>query len=785
MVGQAPAKMAAREPDEEIEVFGRTVKVLKETNECGHVLLFRAQKTQTVNRPAPLQAVDTAEREDGLSLDDDLRCPICKELFTEPLTYKCRHTFCKTCIFQWKGVHPSKVTMCPLCNQKLAGQRKPSLALANMLEEHKKRAPCTEEEEEDTKSSQKRDRSGKEEEEEANEEEEEEEGDEDEEDNGGEGKSADDDAKCKHRKKRQKKEKNEVLVCTDYYLCGVLAREVTSPLICYTLRATKKRGANNLYEVSEILNFKKTFNKLTPSAIKRCLLLESEYFSGTKAFATKSVAQALQPLSATHGLGTADEITDEHHLRCLTPDARLRNVCRNLFRDRLYYMELSALGRSIDGILTPQERTALFAVEDEDGDGDEDEPYALVDRKITLFEKLVFGAHLSEERKQRVIEHAFEGLDLGQEDHSRLEDVWTASVLVHEERHAREAFGQVCLWPRRDDTRWSDGVLKVLASHPEHAEVRKDPHAGEHASSYLISAEIARAMHTVVRDLPKFKSLCCVRAEDDEDHDQPDGYFDHLRSLGRDSGKGGMLLVTTVARRKLYLKSNTRCTVQDVAEFLAQHKSAQGQPRHYSLVVVDRCHTIGFEKFSVVLQACLASAEGLVLCGSLLCEAEGCGTPFAEVYDVAPVLMPDFDSGRTIELSVEAPLRKIAAYHKFIGEMFVAGNNKGGRGAPMHVLVSKASERDKLCADFSAELGKKGGIVKCRKETCYSLKPQPTLCIVLQGSEMSRSHFVKCLSCSWVGNKPSVHVIGTAEDVHRVLQNDSFPRRAILGHFVH
>ncbi|XP_041660948.1 E3 ubiquitin-protein ligase rnf168 [Cheilinus undulatus] len=57
-----------------------------------------------------------SERGRPLSLDD-CRCPVCLEIFIEPVTLPCTHTFCKDCFLQ--AVDQASL-LCPLCRRRIA-----------------------------------------------------------------------------------------------------------------------------------------------------------------------------------------------------------------------------------------------------------------------------------------------------------------------------------------------------------------------------------------------------------------------------------------------------------------------------------------------------------------------------------------------------------------------------------------------------------------------------------------------------------------------------------------
>ncbi|XP_068613670.1 E3 ubiquitin-protein ligase TRIM35-like [Brachionichthys hirsutus] len=68
-----------------------------------------------------------------LSLPEvDLSCPICCEIFKDPVVLKCSHSFCGPCLVQyWAHSHSRD---CPLCRQSFSDDPVPSLTLKNLCE---------------------------------------------------------------------------------------------------------------------------------------------------------------------------------------------------------------------------------------------------------------------------------------------------------------------------------------------------------------------------------------------------------------------------------------------------------------------------------------------------------------------------------------------------------------------------------------------------------------------------------------------------------------------------
>ncbi|XP_056093389.1 E3 ubiquitin/ISG15 ligase TRIM25-like isoform X1 [Rhinichthys klamathensis goyatoka] len=67
----------------------------------------------------------------GPSLNEELQCSICMEVFTDPVTTACGHNFCQTCLSKsWPN---SRTCFCPLCKEKFS--RRPKLKINTTLRE--------------------------------------------------------------------------------------------------------------------------------------------------------------------------------------------------------------------------------------------------------------------------------------------------------------------------------------------------------------------------------------------------------------------------------------------------------------------------------------------------------------------------------------------------------------------------------------------------------------------------------------------------------------------------
>ncbi|XP_073677294.1 zinc-binding protein A33-like [Garra rufa] len=68
---------------------------------------------------------------------EDLSCPVCCEIFKDPVLLSCSHSFCKECLQQfWKT---KKTQECPVCRRRSSKERPPcNLALKNLCESYLK-----------------------------------------------------------------------------------------------------------------------------------------------------------------------------------------------------------------------------------------------------------------------------------------------------------------------------------------------------------------------------------------------------------------------------------------------------------------------------------------------------------------------------------------------------------------------------------------------------------------------------------------------------------------------
>uniref|UniRef100_A0A3Q2GC35 Uncharacterized protein n=1 Tax=Cyprinodon variegatus TaxID=28743 RepID=A0A3Q2GC35_CYPVA len=66
-------------------------------------------------------------------LEEDLCCPVCQDVFKDPVVLSCSHSFCKECLKNWWREKPGKE--CPVCKRRSSREYPPfNLALKNLCE---------------------------------------------------------------------------------------------------------------------------------------------------------------------------------------------------------------------------------------------------------------------------------------------------------------------------------------------------------------------------------------------------------------------------------------------------------------------------------------------------------------------------------------------------------------------------------------------------------------------------------------------------------------------------
>ncbi|XP_068578333.1 nuclear factor 7, brain-like [Cebidichthys violaceus] len=63
---------------------------------------------------------------------EDLCCPVCHEVFRDPVLLSCSHSFCKDCLKSWWREKPTQE--CPVCKRRSSKEPLPNFALKNLCE---------------------------------------------------------------------------------------------------------------------------------------------------------------------------------------------------------------------------------------------------------------------------------------------------------------------------------------------------------------------------------------------------------------------------------------------------------------------------------------------------------------------------------------------------------------------------------------------------------------------------------------------------------------------------
>lgn len=67
-------------------------------------------------------------------LHSELTCPVCLELFRDPVILECGHHFCQVCIIQCWEVKADELSSCPKCRKSCARKLRPNSLLCNVVD---------------------------------------------------------------------------------------------------------------------------------------------------------------------------------------------------------------------------------------------------------------------------------------------------------------------------------------------------------------------------------------------------------------------------------------------------------------------------------------------------------------------------------------------------------------------------------------------------------------------------------------------------------------------------
>lgn len=67
-------------------------------------------------------------------LQSELTCPVCLELFRDPVILECGHHFCQVCIIQCWEAKADEISSCPKCRKSCARRLRPNSLLCNVVD---------------------------------------------------------------------------------------------------------------------------------------------------------------------------------------------------------------------------------------------------------------------------------------------------------------------------------------------------------------------------------------------------------------------------------------------------------------------------------------------------------------------------------------------------------------------------------------------------------------------------------------------------------------------------
>lgn len=98
------------------------------SSQPGKLSLLQITKVTSSLRPRAVSSRSSSV------LEDELSCPVCCEIFKEPVVLKCSHSFCRACLQQFWNKKKAR-RECPICRRKCSlTEPTVSLALKNVAD---------------------------------------------------------------------------------------------------------------------------------------------------------------------------------------------------------------------------------------------------------------------------------------------------------------------------------------------------------------------------------------------------------------------------------------------------------------------------------------------------------------------------------------------------------------------------------------------------------------------------------------------------------------------------
>ena len=632
------------------------------------------------------RAAPDAKKEKKLS--EQLTCPVCAEIFEDTVTTRCGHSFCRACIVRCVSKSGPD---CPVCRSTVReSELTKNYALREISKDGKKRL-------------------------------------------------AEGGATGAPKKKRPD---------VEYFLCGGLCGEITSPLLAFDLTVRPASGQTELYVVEEVRRAKRRSDQLTTTTLKR-MLNESEYVTASSPAArTKALHAATAPLR-DRGLAPSDRIDGQSTLDCLlsVDVPPMRFVCKNAFATPERFRVCSLFGAGAADGFSPEELERLCALFDPKRAGGPPEGAA------ELFERLCFERRIAEARVPADLPDAAR--------------VRRASVLYHDMKDKRDRFGDTAFRAPG----WDEGTAAVLS---KHVAVWKDP-ATERM--FLVPRDVWEAQTSLTRALDS-APLTLIRAETDSDHESPAGYFDALRTLVARHAPN-VLLVSCTRKRTYYLGQQVSAKVVGWTD-AGRAVGAFASP---PVVVADRSHALDLfhmERLAVDLSGRISR---LYLCGSKLCLPDGVGQPFFDLHEAVSrdAERPDHASARrsisTVPGIAEVNKRRVS---RFLPRVEDAAKYCVRVAGPCTVFVGDEDDRKKAIEGCPP-----GQSVHTAEEVGYEFPCPRAAVLMLFETKMSVSALARFISsCSPDKTKAPLVAVGQPADLNAVLSQRTRRRTSAFPSFL-
>jgi hypothetical protein len=574
-------------------------------------------------------------------------------------------------------------------------------------------------------------------------------------------------------------------------LYGDCCREMTCPLIVFTIFVTKRNGQTfgyNSYNLVSIeraaspsFKFAKSSIALTSSFKKT--IIESEYFMGDKKKLKEKGPSVSRSRSTEISLElesiSRDDCVDEARIPFLKNKETIY-VTRNMFRSEDFFLILNHLGRNVANELTDKEIITSCGIIIYN----KNIPPSIKNDTNALFEKMCFCGKIKGVPLNRSVLDFFVAPV----------HIYDASVLYHK---AFDVLNKYCdtYYEETPSSRWNHAAINYLSVARKDIIVWQNTSNGMHI---LEATEIYNYAKKLSGILCKMSSVNIVQCGiDDGNGISSIDYFKRMADIVNYEENNGnkVSIVTGSNHRDIYIKSMMFDTMEKHIYGVGNafdKRTASG----YDCLIVDRSHAIGTRLLSCLLSHFGSKLTKIYMFGTKEIHPVESGCPFSVISDwngssvVESGEEEDEERGQRM-IRKDKICKYFDTFNECLDYLYKNTLQKKFRAIfkcfeAYQLGLTSASKRSLVTTNENSTTTednslKRKKFVLSETKTLSLLKDltfseEPKSITVIHIEDMNMADLVKCFQCSSTSAN-SVVIIGTEKDLDQCMEEKNYYKR--------